>query len=331
MMAMTKRHDIDERAAQWVTELFSGDNRVHTEDELAAWRAEDRANDSAFAALLDMTEKLDTVGEQALQEEWERELEEAASTRSRQRWVAGFSSLAAGMVVAAVMTVSMWVSGPEPMIYETTKGQRSTIALEDGSVLHLNTDTRVTALLADDTRSIRIDRGEAFFDVKRDENRPFLVDAGDTQVRVLGTKFNVRLGASSNIVSVLSGLVSVAQREADDRVKEVALLHAGEQASHDTDKKEAVVDQFDQGAVMAWRTGKAVYHEAPLQTVVKDLNRYFDVPLEIADEDLAALPVTGTFNLTDQGVVIDALESAFSIMAVKRVDGVILLYARQKK
>ncbi len=329
-MTMSKKQDIEEQAAEWAAGLMSGDNRMHAGEDLADWRGEDPRHAKAYDELVAMTASLDAVGEAALQEEFERELHEAAAERKRQRWVAGISSLAAGFVVAAVMTVSMWVSAPDPVTYETAKGQRSTIALADGSVLQLNTNTRVTALLEDDERHVTIEQGEAFFSVKRDEGRPFIVDAGETQVRVLGTKFNVRLGASSNVVSVLSGLVSVAQRSNDDDVQQVALLHAGEQAEHDTSKKEAVVEGFDQGSVMAWQTGKALYHETPLSVVVEDLNRYFNAPLQIVDAQLADLPVSGTFNLTDQDVVVDALESAFSIEAVKRLDGVILLYARQK-
>lgn len=331
MMAMTRRPEINHEAERWLAGMFSGDHRTDRSADLADWKAEDAAHARAFDELADMADTLDAVAEKALAEEMVRELETAAAERARGRWIAGASSVAAGLVVAAVMTVSIWVSGPEPAVYETLKGQRSTIALEDGSVLYLNTDTRVVALMNDDERQVRIQQGEAFFDVKRDEGRPFIVDAGDTRVKVLGTKFNVRLGASSNIVSVLSGLVSVSHRAGSDgdAGQEVARLQAGEQASHDTESQSALVEAFDQNSVMAWRTGKAVYQEARLADVVTDLNRYFDSPLEIADESLADLPVTGTFNLTDQDVVIDALESAFSIMAVKRVDGVVLLYARR--
>lgn len=329
MMAMNKRQDVDGQAAKWVADMLSGDNRVHMEAELESWRQENGDHAKAFDELLNMTESLDAVGEAALQEEWTRELEAAAEDRQRQRWIAGISSIAAGFVVVAVMAASMLIGGPEPITYETVKGQRSTIALEDGTVMQLNTDTRVVALLEDDERHVTIERGEAFFNVKRDEERPFLVDAGQTQVKVLGTKFNVRLGASSNVVSVLSGLVSVAQRSNEDTAQEMAQLHAGEQAEHLAGRNEALVEPFDEESVLAWRTGKASYEAVPLGAVVEDLNRYFESRLEIVDSSLADLPVTGTFNLTDQNVVIDALESAFSIMAVKRVDGVILLYARE--
>jgi transmembrane sensor len=336
MMAMTKRPDINQpsinqEAERWLAGLFSGDRRKNADAELADWKAQSREHERAFDELVAITDELDTVAEQALAEEMVRELEAASVERRRQRWIAGISSVAASLVVASVLTVSMWVSGPDPVTYETMKGERSTIALEDGSTLQLNTGTRVVATLGGDTRRVTVEQGEAFFDVKRDEDRPFLVDAGDTRVKVLGTKFNVRLGASTNVVSVLSGLVSVSHRSDRDGedTREIALLQAGERALHDPGTRSAVVGAFDQSAAMAWRTGKAVYHELPLADVVADLNRYFDAPLEIADEDLAGLPVTGTFNLTDQDVVIDALESAFSLMAVKRIDGVVLLYARR--
>ncbi|NVJ96938.1 MAG: FecR domain-containing protein [Alphaproteobacteria bacterium] len=329
MLAMNSKQEQDDQAARWAARMLSGDNRTPANLDLDDWKSENPAEAKDLDELLAMTQSLDAVGEQALEEEWFHELETLAEEKKRQRWFAGISSVAAGFVVVAVMAASMLFGGPEAVTFETVKGQRSTIALEDGSVVQLNTDTKLVALFEDDQRHIVVERGEAFFDVKRDEDRPFTVAAGDTNVRVLGTKFNVRLGASSNVVSVLSGLVSVAQRTDDTPKREVALLHKGEQVIVGEEQANPVVGRFDEGSVLAWRTGKALYRAVPLSDVIKDLNRYFDAKLEIGDPSIEQLPVTATFNLNDQSVVIDALESAFSIMAVKKMDGVILLYARE--
>ncbi|WP_417451469.1 FecR family protein [Kordiimonas sp.] len=331
MMTMNERLDINEQAIAWLSKLLSGtvseaDKRAH-----AGWKTQDTRHKEADDDLVTLLADVDEVGEQVLAEEMVRELEGEVVRRKHRRFVLGVSSLAAAFVAAMIFTITMWAPAPAAQMYQTAVGERSTVTLDDGSRLQLNTGTRVQVAMLGDERRVTIDAGEAFFDVTRDESRPFVVTAGKSEVRVLGTQFSVRLGASSNVISVLSGLVSVAQHQGDvDTAKEIALLGAGQQVVHAPAINRAIVDEFDENSVFAWRTGKAFYAETSLAEVVADLNRYFDNPLEIADLELASLPVSGTFNLSNQDVVIDALESAFSIMAVKRVDGVILLYAQKK-
>lgn len=331
MMAMNGHQDKDTQATQWVARMLSG---TMTVDETAAydrWRGEDESHVQAAEGLLNMVDDLDVAGELALEEEMVRELEAATVEHRRRRRFMGLSAIAASLAAVAIIGVTLWFQMPKPVQYETQKGQRTTVYLTDGSVMQLNTDTKVSVVVDDSRREITLERGEAFFSVKHDDKHPFMVYAGDTEVQDLGTKFSVRMGASSNLISVLSGLVSVSQRDRQGEPQELALLHAGEQAVHNAVLHSATVEAFDTGNALAWRSGKARYEHTPLSDVVADLNRYFKAPLQIADTDLANLPVTGTFTLNDQDVVIDALESAFSLMAVRRPDGVILLYAQENR
>lgn len=330
MMTMNERLDIDEQAATWVSKLLGGTPREADKRAYADWKAADARHAEASRGMERMLAALDGAAEAALEAEMVREIEAYAEERKRRRVFAGISSIAAAFIAAVMVTVSMWSPAPDAQYYATKVGERTTVTLEDGSHVQLNTGTRIKTVMLEGERHVTIEGGEAFFDVTRDEDRPFIVTAGKSEVRVLGTQFSVRLGASSNVISVLSGLVSVAQHEGlDGDTREIARLSAGQQVTHVPAINRAVVEGFDENAAFAWRSGKAFYSETPLGEVVTDLNRYFEDPLEIADMELASLPVSGTFNLNNQDVVIDALESAFSIMAVKRVDGVILLYARQ--
>ena len=330
MMTMNERLDIDDQAVAWVSKLLGGKAQEAEKRAYADWKKADKRHADAAGDVDAMLAELDAAAEDALEEEMVRELEAFAAERKRRRVFTGISSIAAAFIAAVMITITMWSPAPEAQFYQTRVGEQSTITLDDGSQVQLNTGTRIRTVMADDERHVTIEGGEAFFNVTRDENRPFVVTAGKSEVRVLGTQFSVRLGASSNVISVLSGLVSVAQHEGvDGDIKEVALLGAGQQVVHVPAIDRAVVEGFDENAAFAWRTGKAFYRDTPLGEVVTDLNRYFEDPLEIADVELASLPVSGTFNLNNQDVVVDALESAFSIMAVRRVDGVILLYARQ--
>ncbi|MCJ9430549.1 FecR family protein [Kordiimonas marina] len=334
MMAMNGHQDKDTHSTRWVARMLSGTMTVEETAAYDRWRDEDEANASSADSLWDMVDSLDAVGEQALEEEMVRDLEAATDAHKRRRRFMGISAIAAGFAAVAVIGATLWMQVPKPAQYETQKGQRTTVYLADGSVMQLNTDTKVSVMVNDSRREITLERGEAFFSVKHDEKHPFLVYAGDTKVQDLGTKFSVRMGASSNLISVLSGLVSVSQRQENNnntRPQELALLRPGEQAVYTAATHSATVATFDPDRAFAWRKGKARYKQTPLADVVEDLNRYFKAPLEIADSDLRTLPVTGTFSVNDQGAVVDALESAFSLMAVRRSDGVILLYAQQNR
>ncbi|WP_417462253.1 FecR family protein [Kordiimonas sp.] len=332
MMTMNQRLDIHEQAAAWVSKLLSGKVSAAEKRANADWRAEDQAQDAAQAELEAMLVELDHVGEHVLADQMVQELNAAVDDKRSRRMFTGVTSIAATFVAAVALSVAMWSPAPDAQIYETAVGERRVVQLEDGSRVQLNTNSKLKAEFSDGIRHVSLERGEAFFDVSHNKERPFVVNAGKTDVTVLGTQFNVRLGASSNLVSVLSGLVAVSQHTRGGQpAKELARLTQGQQVEHMPSMNDAIVSDFDETSVFAWRTGKALYEKTPLFEVVADLNRYFEVPLEIADEDIANLPVTGTFNLNDQNVVVDALESAFSLMAVKRIDGVILLYASQNE
>ncbi len=329
---MNQRMDINEQAAAWVSKLLSHKASGDEKRANADWRAEDQAHDAAQAELEVMLAKLDQVGERVLQEQMVAELHAAVEAKRSRRMFAGVSSIAATFVAAVALSVAMWSPAPDAQFYETAVGERRIVQLEDGSQVQLNTNSKLKTEFSEGVRHVSLERGEAFFEVAHNKERPFVVNAGKTDVTVLGTQFNVRLGASSNLVSVLSGLVAVSQHARDGQAgKELARLTEGQQVEHMPSMNDAVVSEFDESSVFAWRTGKAMYEKTPLVEVVEDLNRYFKSPLEIADDEIENLPVTGTFNLNDQNVVVDALESAFSLMAVKRIDGVILLYASQNE
>ena len=94
-------------------------------------------------------------------------------------------------------------------VYATELGGHATVPLADGSKIELNTDTKLRAALAEEQRTVWLDRGEAYFEVSKDPNRPFVVMAGDRKVTVLGTKFSVRRDGDRVSVAVAEGKVRV--------------------------------------------------------------------------------------------------------------------------
>src|SRR3984957_3986026 len=129
----------------------------------------------------------------------------AAGARSRRlRWAA----LAAGVLVAAVGAL-FWYAHPGFHEFETATGEQRTFELEDGSVVSLNTHSRVAVRLAAHAREVRLLRGEALFHVAHDPSRPFLVSTDDAVVQAVGTQFDVYRRDDGTVVAVLEGRVNV--------------------------------------------------------------------------------------------------------------------------
>ncbi|MDB5452527.1 MAG: transcriptional regulator, partial [Caulobacteraceae bacterium] len=125
------------------------------------------------------------------------------------RWLlGGVGGAVAAAALAAVVLPGMLLE-PAIQSYATGKGERQTVKLADGSTVDLNAQTRLSVTLARHERHVAMGEGEAIFDVAADARRPFLIQAGDHTVRVVGTQFNVRNRADGLAVTVARGVVEV--------------------------------------------------------------------------------------------------------------------------
>src|SRR6202011_1589324 len=133
----------------------------------------------------------------------------AASTpsRARRRWA--LAAVAAGL--GAIVLGGAWnlYKQQEETRFQTAIGERAAVGLPDGSSIDLNTNSRVWVDYTERRRVIRLERGEAFFKVAHDTQRPFWVHAGDSWVRAVGTAFNVYLRPTGPVVTVSEGTVNV--------------------------------------------------------------------------------------------------------------------------
>lgn len=126
--------------------------------------------------------------------------------RTRRRSVA---ILGLALFISATGIGGWFAANPAPIVarYETARGEQRDVRLADGSTLHLNGATRVDVRLERGRRSARLDHGEAYFDVAHDADRPFAVRAGASEIRVLGTAFDVEMGRGEVKLAVYRGKV----------------------------------------------------------------------------------------------------------------------------
>jgi transmembrane sensor len=236
--------------------------------------------------------------------------EVAAPGESRmlpRRWLLG-SLAAAGTLMLAVFVLVWWtrdgeLSGPATT-YVTAHGEQSERRLPDGSVLHLNTDTRITVRYSRSERFVKLEHGEALFEVVPQATRPFRVAAGTTNVVAIGTAFAVRQEPGSTLVTVVRGRVAVGTAYGAP-----VQVNQGYAVRVLAGQPPGAVGPVDLSQATAWLHRQIVFESEPLAAVAIEFNRYSAVPIEIESPALRTLPVSGVFSVDDTETFLDFLRS----------------------
>ncbi|MDZ4370506.1 MAG: FecR domain-containing protein [Phenylobacterium sp.] len=215
-----------------------------------------------------------------------------------------------------------WLSPPE--VFETALGERKRATLADGSIVELNTGSRLQVDFSDSRRAVRLLAGEALFQVARDPARPFIVAAGEAQVRAIGTAFNVRLREHVVEVTVTEGVVHVDGKRTDPTggqslARKVvagrgAVIAPGAVA-------ELPLEPDAMKRRMAWRDGVIELRGETLEQAVAEFNRYRTAKLVVGDPELAGVRIGGTFGTDEAEKFLGALRSGFNVRTVQGQGG----------
>jgi len=234
------------------------------------------------------------------------------------RWLAaGLAASLIGFIVAGVAYRESAVRPPATLVYDTAIGIQKTINLSDGSTVTLNTNSRIAVEMSAKHRSVHLLRGEAYFKVAHDQQRPFSVYAGKGVVRDIGTTFDVRLLRDAVDVSVTAGSIMISTREpqaGSDVEKPLAVVNAGRAVvfSRSIVRSQEISDA-DMKRKLAWRQGVLIYAGDPLEKVADDINRYAGINVEIGDPRLRNRLVGGSFKIDQIDSVFVALHNNFGI------------------
>lgn len=220
--------------------------------------------------------------------------------------ICGLAATVATIAVAA-WWMSPW-SGREWQSVSTRVGEQRVVELEDGSSIHVNTQSRLRVRLSGESRDIQLLAGEALFKVARDPARPFLVHAGKTTIRALGTQFNVHREREDTQVAVLEGKVAVSVMGAAANTPTPTLLIAGEEVSVQADKAVTKRPAADVARAVAWQQRRLVFRMDTLEDIAYEFNRYNRSPkIEVEGAALQARRLSGVFDATDPGAFARAL------------------------
>jgi transmembrane sensor len=183
--------------------------------------------------------------------------------------------------------------------YSTRIGETKEAVLSDGSVVTLNTNSQVLVKYSKATREIRLVQGEALFDVAKNKRRPFIVSAGDTQVRAVGTSFTVRMLPGQPVqVLVREGLVEIKRPDVPQappvRIAANSVALAPPQAPISTQS----VPRIQVARGLAWREGHIAFDNEPLADAAREFARYSDIEIRVAPE-LENQTITGLYLSND--------------------------------
>ena len=314
----------DTEAAAWHARLGARNVSTGAIEDFFTWRAEP-ANAEAYRRV----EKIwaDT-GKVADDPEIARALEAAmsrkagaASSRGVPRTLLGLAAVGA----AAALAIGAWAWQQSRTVFVTGVGEQRLVQLADGSSVRLDTASRIRVRFAGDRRLVDLERGQALFTVAHDRDRPFIVDAGATQVTAVGTVFDVRRDGATVSVTLVSGAVDVTPEGAGRAVRRMA---AGEQtrvSSNGLDTQAADVE-----AETSWTDGRIVFRDTPLRQAVSEVNRYLTAKIELDATSLDAVPVNGVFRTGDRDAFLSTASQVFDLEASPGPDGSVRLTARKK-
>lgn len=210
-------------------------------------------------------------------------------------WVAG---LAASFVILLLSGIHFFNRSnavdhrdlPVQIITKTTSpGQKKTIGLPDGTIVKLNAGSKLIYKqpFSENQRSVEFE-GEAFFEVAKEVERPFVIQSGQLRTKVLGTSFNVRSYQDEKTisVSVLTGKVEI---ENEDGKSDI--LFPEDMGVYNKDNKAITKTNFDGKRVFGWKDGILVFKDLEIRTIFSILEKWYGVKIRI-DKDMK---ITGRY------------------------------------
>jgi transmembrane sensor len=286
---------ITDAAAHWCMRLHAGDCTPAERQAFSQWHDSHPLHAFEYAAMLEIWDVADHLPRP----------EPTATVvpfkpRSRLRTYA----VAAAICLAALPLAAFtgWEAGWLPSSYErfeASNGLRQ-VTLGDGSQVELNLGTELVYSNYKDQRRVTLKKGEAFFKVTHDSAHPFIVRAGEGQVRVTGTQFNVWKYGDQVHVMLLEGSVQIASDQQHGSV--VTTINPNDTA-------------------LAWRQGKLILDNLALADALPLINRYLIKPVMLADASTGAIRIGGIYNINEVHNLIPSLPKVLPVYLTQNQDG----------
>lgn len=294
---------LEDAALDWVMLLNSGQATAAQRMQYQQWRQ----SSSAHAAAADEAQQLwSDLGMTATAQQHAAAAQKPAPLRvspRRARWPALVASL-----VLAVVGYSGWQQWPALTAdYHTAVGQQQKITLADGSTVTLNSASALSVAYSGTERRVILRAGEALFEPLADAQRPFVVSVGEERVQSAASVFSVRREGAELTLVVSAGQVQLSGAHPP------VLLQADQRLQHRPGQPLLAQQHVDAASLTAWQRGKLIFNGRPLGEVIGELERYQHGRILLSDSQLAALPVSGVFDLNDPQGLLRTLEQRYPL------------------
>lgn len=292
---------IDDQAAEWFDKRHFWSWNDADEEQLNAWLAMSPAHEIAYWRLEAGWERGERMA--ALAPTFREEPKRAAKRPPLRL----FAAVAGGLFIVGLAGFFLIGAnfGSAPLrekIYSTAVGAHRTVALQDGSRVELNTDTVLRIGLDAGQRHATLEKGEAYFEIKHDPVRPFVVIAAGRRVTDLGTKFLLRLDNGDRLVMALTEGSARLDATTSNSVRRSALLRPGDIAIATTSSLSLrTASARDMNHIQGWRSGVLIFDRTTIADAVAEFNRYNGEKLVVTNSVAARRTVTGTFQANNTG------------------------------
>lgn len=316
---------INERATQWVARMDREGHDPAVRAELKAWLAgDDRRRGAYFRAKAAWT-MLDRASVFGAGQPQSYEVAAAGGgwfSRRRVIWGGGAAAAAAAAALVVGLPSMDFLATPDQKI-QTAIGEIRRVPLSDGSLAAVNTQTSLDVTMKPEVRRIALKDGEAWFQVAKDSDRPFVVEVDNVRVRAVGTAFSVRRIKGGVDVQVTEGVVELWRVGDEANVRRV---DAGMRAFVAPDKAVVSVAAASQEIekALAWRTGQLVFDGDTVADAVAEFNRYNVRKIELSDAALGGKKMFGRFRTNEPDAFARAVATLMDSRAEIAADRIIL-------
>lgn len=307
------------QAISWLARLQAGEPNDKEKAKFLSWLNKSSINQAAYI----QAESLWQQGE-ILDQLDETPIANSNTTASFHPYFWGFSGFS---VALSVFLFFLFFSSLNSESVHSTGYEQKKVTLKDGSVITLDPNSQLSVNYNRSLRLVTLEYGRVYFDVATEHSRPFEVDLESGRIRVLGTEFSVeKLSYSNSLdtkITVVEGKVGVVANNVKNSIKtprDDYILTKNEQTTLNEVRLGISPRSVNSKIETAWEQGKLIYRGAPLKKVIRDLEYYYQVSIQISDESLKNSKLHATLGIEDINSSLQIVAHALDIELTKNVN-----------
>lgn len=306
--------DIERQAAAWLERREREDWSEKDRAEFETWIDASVAHRVAYV-------RVDSAWTRA---EWLKEVHPfAPKVTTGRSWLSSLflrAAAALALLTALGVGAAYYLDQPQDREFSTPVGGHETIAFADGTSVELNTDTTIRARMTTTGRTIWLEKGEAYFQVKHNPASPFAVIAGDRRITDLGTRFLVRRDPGQLEVALVDGRIRFGALDSKAQVQSAMLVPGDVVTATASSMYMTKAGRAAIARELGWRRGVLEFDKTPLVDAAREFNRYNREKLIVADPAVASITIDGTFPLNNSAAFVRVIRNVLGLRVDRRGD-----------